>query len=187
MGVSTHDPRPDAPPAPTPVPSGPSAGDLAVLGDYVRLLADRMGLKDWAFEVVGESPEIERALDDGRDESVAGVFGVAIDAKSRRAVILACARHHQCDHAGLDSPERRRDWVAFRLIQCHFSRATDEAMLIPTGGDRGLRRHRVLNQIDLGATRVASAWAPALPLPLVGLMHPLRGARKGDNHDEDPR
>jgi hypothetical protein len=138
-----------APATPPTSPATPPAraADLDALRAYARTLADRMGLKDWTFEVRDIRP-------DGDEDSI------EVDwlRGRRHAVICVAPDSDYFDR----SPEDRRFALVREFVILHILGPDDGTT---TGSGQAV-------------AAVAAAWAPALPLPLVGLMRPLRGAGK---------
>jgi hypothetical protein len=152
-----------APEPPADAPSGPSAADLAALRAYVRTLADRMGLRDWTVEVRGATPDVIPVLVDSTGEGAEELFAVDIDFVFGPRAIL----YFGPEYDALDTPERRRQWVACKLLKCHQAFLDED---IRKSGVSRYKRDGLRGQANLAAATIAAAWAPALPLPLVGFM-----------------
>jgi hypothetical protein len=145
------------------------AADLDALRDYVRVLADRMGLRDWTFEV-HEVPgtyflglcQMEDMDEDRRFADLLftpAFFGARLEDR-RFELVRELIRCHTEEFA------------------CHAANSIDLASVNAGGPGFTVGGHEFDAQHDRARARIAAAWAPALPLPLVGLMRPLRGARK---------
>jgi hypothetical protein len=138
------------PTSPAVAPTDPARRqvDLDALRAYVRTLADRMGLRDWTVDV-GYIP------DKGRKSHPLCYIQVD-DIPTRSATFYAHADFFD------ETPEARRLTVVEELLYCHFAGMYDD--------ERVCDVNDLADQLFASIKAAAAAWAPALPLPLVGLM-----------------
>lgn len=126
-------------------------GDPYQLGQYLRRLADMMGLKDWKL-AIGDTPPEEASM----NACVELVFG-------RRVAVISFQ-----DRWPSWTPEDLRQTCTHELLHCHFNQ-----ILWPVNGITkhvGLMIYEPLydavnDRIEEGVDAVAEAWAKALPLP----------------------
>lgn len=127
-------------------------GDRNALGQYVRDLADMMGLRDWHLLLLNEPTDNpEHAAD------IDVVYG-------RRA---ACIRFH-ADWAQAD-PSELRCTVVHELVHCHLNpmrnvldnieNAVGKMVYDPT-------YNALTDYIEYATDAISTAWAESLPLPV---------------------
>jgi hypothetical protein len=89
-----------------------TAAEQETLGKYVRLIADRIGLRDWSLEVRPEPPNEVSAL-----ATCEPVFG------RKLAVLRVCDRFRSLTAA------EQREIVVHELLHCHLAAAADAVRL----------------------------------------------------------
>lgn len=113
-------------------------------GPYLRDLADRMHLKDWAV-VLEDGPPDDRSCMASVD---------CVDGRKLATVLVS-------DHFLSDTPEEQRHTLVHELIHAHFDMASTLAF-------RGLDkqgRQAFRSLMEYGVDGLADALAPLLPLP----------------------
>ena len=148
------------------------------VGAYARLVADKIGLRDWSIHVLDESPRPGDAAD------MRGVYG-------RRVAEIRIS-----DEALAGEPEKLRYYVVHELVHCHFASMHNYLDLILNAGEQVAYGQCY----EYGVDAAASALAPHMPLPKRGrevgvnmsLIRPWqsnrdRGSRAPDDGGGQPR
>lgn len=131
-------------------------GDRDRLGNYVRELADLMGLRDWTFDIPPYPPvptvhEGHRAL-------------ASTDIAYGRRVATICFADDWAKWRRSDL----RNTVVHELVHCHFvvvQWQTDLAESYMSNGEWAMYANGARTAMELHVDAVASAWAETLPLP----------------------
>jgi len=126
-------------------------GDYEELGEYLRILKDMMGLRDWEIRVVHEPTK--------REDHAATIetwYG------SQTASIWFARNWAE------GTPEELRETCVHELVHCHINpirvsveniqENVGQMMYIPLYAD-------ITNRLEYAVDGIASAWAPHLPLP----------------------
>lgn len=127
-------------------------GDRQALGEYVRDVADMMGLRDWTVGIASDPPD-----DSDANAKVDVPFG-------RRCAMIAFAPIW----AERD-PEGLRQTVVHELLHCHLwtldQRHCDLHSVLKesTYAIHHLAHHEAL---EIAIDSIAQAWAQTLPLPV---------------------
>jgi hypothetical protein len=124
------------------------------LSKYTRLLADRMGLRDWTFIVSFDPPE-----DDEADTAPAAAIR-CITGRKRATVYVADAWMTFDD-------DRKRHYLVHELVHPHFESAAD-IVRIDTAKTLGQTVYDVLwsgflRQMEYGVDAMADVLAPLMP------------------------
>lgn len=124
--------------------------EWTILGDYLRWMANEMGLRDWSFT-------LDRAA--APDDSNAEVWPCA---GRKHATIKVCADFREL------KPDEQRMSVVHELTHCHLVLATD-CLRLDMEKALGEHMQRPLWEIfhrliEYGVDGIAVAWAEKMPL-----------------------
>lgn len=119
-----------------------TAADKSKLATYLRVLADRMSLKDWSIEVQTEPADPE-----------AHAEVRCVDGRKLAKMRFAHDWHEQ-------APEVLRHTCCHELIHCHFAMAWADQERRLEGADRST----FVMHLEYGIDGMADAIAPFMPL-----------------------
>lgn len=127
-------------------------GDRERLKDYIRTLADQMGLYDWALRLGDDPPNIE-----GAAASNYTVYG-------RQYATI------RFDDEWFDyEPDELRTYVVHELVHCHTAKmcwAFDNVKdVLGEGSLYRLANMAFTDAHEMTVDAIATAWAKTLPLP----------------------
>jgi hypothetical protein len=128
-------------------------GDVKALGEYVRDLADRMGLRDWVINIMKDPPENVN-------------HGACIDVIYGRRVANLQFREEWPEW---DS-EQLRSTVCHELVHCHINPLRNAIDNIEAAVGKMIYDplyNSVTDYIEYATDAIATAWAETLPLPEV--------------------
>lgn len=133
-------------------------GDRHQLGEYMREMADLMGLRDWYLAVSSDPPKSEPIDDTHTVQAECSVnYG-------RKSAVIAFA----ANWAEWDTEELRRV-VAHELIHCHTEpmRWAINNTRLPLGMTAFLMLEGAFQDAhEVAIDAIACAWAERLPLPV---------------------
>lgn len=124
--------------------------DSKALGQYIRWIADEIGLRDWTLHLLDET------ADEDCNAQTRLIFG------RKLASIRVATEFRELE------PERIRQTIVHELVHCHFAAATNQV-------EHDLSEHLgsqasnlffagFLRNLEYGVDAVAGALAPHMPL-----------------------
>lgn len=119
------------------------------LSDYVFLVASKMKLKDWDFDIDESPPDTDNAA-----AAIRCVPG------RKYAVIRVAVDFFQ------EKPQQQRHSITHELIHCHMSMAHNYIDgLLDSGDLTCTHREAFMFNLEYGVDGMADAIAPFMPLP----------------------
>lgn len=127
-------------------------GDRSKLGEYVRSLADVMGLRDWHINLMHDPPDDPE-------------HAACVDVRYGRRVVNV----HFHPSWAQNEPETLRSTCVHELLHCHLK--PTEWAINNASGALGMVGFTILHgsymdALEVAIDSMATAWAETLPLPI---------------------
>lgn len=140
-------------------------GDRQQLGEYLRELADRMGLRDWTINLMHDTPDNPQ-------------HAACIEVRYGRKVANISFEEHW---AGND-PETLRATCVHELLHCHINQVRHPVDNIQSAIGQTLYAttyDALTDYIEHATDAIATEWARTLPLPVKARKRKRKREKRG--------
>jgi hypothetical protein len=148
-------------------------GDRDQLANYLRDMADLLGLRDWKLYLSSDPPPASKERDLGPGEEVAGQCSVVH--ASKRATIWVSDNWAERDLSDV------RETIVHELMHCHMAPigwCVNNVYSVARSTEAGIIVSEVDDAEEVAVEGIAAAVARLLPLPVLPVVTPTKKGGK---------